>query len=53
MIEYYLGIDSDYILLGLAGFVVILLIILLVNAVQIHKLKKNIKCLWMEKMQKL
>lgn len=41
MIEYYLGIDSDYILLGLAGFVVILLIILLVNAVQIHKLKKK------------
>lgn len=43
MIEYYLGIDSDYILLGLAGFVVILLIILLVNAVQIHKLKKKYK----------
>lgn len=38
-----LGIDSDYILLGLAGFVVILLIILLVNAVQIHKLKKKYK----------
>jgi len=43
MIEYYLGIDSDYILLGLAGFVVLLLIILLVNAVQIHKLKKKYK----------
>lgn len=43
MIEYYLGIDSDYILLGLAGFVVILLIILLVNAVQINKLKKKYK----------
>ena len=43
MIEYYLGIDSDYILLGLAGFVVILLIIILVNAVQIHKLKKKYK----------
>lgn len=43
MIEYYLGIDSDYILLGLTGFVVILLIILLVNAVQIHKLKKKYK----------
>ena len=43
MIEYYLGIDSDYILLGLAGFVVILLIILLVNVVQIHKLKKKYK----------
>lgn len=43
MIEYYLGIDSDYILLVLAGFVVILLIILLVNAVQIHKLKKKYK----------
>lgn len=43
MIEYYLGIDSDYILLGLAGLVVILLIILLVNAVQIHKLKKKYK----------
>ena len=43
MSEYYLGIDSEYILLGLAGFVVILLIILLVNAVQIHKLKKKYK----------
>lgn len=43
MIEYYLGIDSDYILLGIAGFTILLLIILLVNMVQMHKLKKKYK----------
>lgn len=43
MIEYYLGIDSDYILLGLAGLVVLLLIIILINVIQMHKLKKKYK----------
>lgn len=43
MIEYYLGFDSDYILLGIAGFTILLLIILLVNMVQMHKLKKKYK----------
>ena len=50
MIEYYLGFDSDYILLGLAGFTVVLLIIILINVIQMSKLKRNTKCLWMEKM---
>ena len=43
MIEYYLGFDSDYILLGLAGLALILLIILLINSIQMHKLKKKYK----------
>lgn len=43
MIEYYLGIDSEYILIGLACFVALLLIILLVNMIQIRKLKKKYK----------
>ena len=43
MIEYYLGIDSDYILLGLAGLSVLLLIIILINVIQMRKLKKKYK----------
>lgn len=43
MIEYYLGIESDYILLYLAGVTILLFIILLINAVQMHKLKKKYK----------
>lgn len=43
MIEYYLGIESDYILLGFAGLSVILFIIILINAIQMHKLKKKYK----------
>ena len=43
MIEYYIGIDSDYILLGIAGFSILLFIILLINAIQMHKLKKKYK----------
>lgn len=41
MIEYYLGIDSDYILVGLAGLTAILLITILVMIIQLHKLKKK------------
>ena len=43
MIEYYIGFDSDYILLGIAGFSILLFIILLINAIQMHKLKKKNK----------
>lgn len=43
MIEYYLGIDSDYILLGLAGLTLILFIIILINVIQMRKLKKKYK----------
>ena len=43
MIEYYLGIDSDYILLGLAGLSLLLFIIILINAISMHKLKKKYK----------
>lgn len=43
MIEYYLGIDSEYVLIGLAGLSLLLLIILLVQMIQISKLKKKYK----------
>ncbi|MCI9379250.1 MAG: DUF4446 family protein [Eubacterium sp.] len=43
MIEYYLGIESDYILLGFAGLSVLLLLIVLINAIGMHKLKKKYK----------
>lgn len=45
MISEYLGFDSDYIILGLAGVVIILLILIIINMVQTGKLKKDIKCL--------
>ena len=43
MISEYLGFDSDYIILGLAGVVIILLILIIINMVQIGKLKKRYK----------
>ena len=45
MISEYLGFDSDYIILGLAGVVIILLILIIINMVQTGKLKKRYKCL--------
>lgn len=41
MISEYLGIDSDYIIIGLAAAVLILLILVIVNIVQMKKLKKG------------
>lgn len=41
MISQYLGVDSDYIIIGLLAAVIILLILTLVNIVQMRKLKKN------------
>ncbi len=43
MISEYLGIDSDYIIIGLAVVVLILLILTIVNIVQMNKLKKSYK----------
>lgn len=43
MISQYLGIDSDYIIIGLAVIVLILLILTIVNIVQMRKLKKGYK----------
>ncbi len=43
MIAQYLGFDSDYIIIGLAAFVIILFILYIVNVVQMKKLKKNYK----------
>lgn len=41
MISKYLGIDSDYIIIGLAVLVLILLILTIVNIIQMSKLKKR------------
>ena len=41
MISQYLGFDSDYIILGLAGFCIVLFILVIVNMVQTSKMKKK------------
>ncbi len=41
MISQYLGFDSDYIILGLAGFCIVLFILVIVNMVQTSKMKKR------------
>lgn len=41
MISKYLGIDSDYIIIGLCGVLLILFILVIINIVQMKKLKKN------------
>jgi len=43
MISEYLGFDSDYVILGLAVLVLVLLILWIVNISQIRSLKKNYK----------
>ena len=43
MISQYLGIDSDYIILGLAGVCIILFILVIVNMAQTSKMKKKYK----------
>ena len=43
MISQYLGFDSDYIILGLAGFCIILFILVIVNMIQTSKMKKKYK----------
>ncbi|RRF96916.1 MAG: DUF4446 family protein [Lachnospiraceae bacterium] len=41
MIEKYLGIDQEYILIGVAAFALILLIIIIVQAAKLNSLKKK------------
>ena len=41
MIGQYLGIDSDYIVIGMAVVIVILMILVIINIVQMSKLKKR------------
>ena len=43
MIEYYLGIDSDYVIIGLGALTALLLLIVFINIIQMHKLKKKYK----------
>jgi biopolymer transport protein ExbB/TolQ len=40
MISYYLGIDSDYVIIGLAVVTLLLMIITIINVVQTKKLKR-------------
>ena len=42
MISEYLGFDSDYIILGLAAFCVILFILTVVNMAKTSKLRKKL-----------
>ena len=53
MISEYLGFDSDYIILGLAGVVIILLILIIINMVQTGKLKKRYKVFMSGKTEEL
>lgn len=41
MIEQYLGIDSDYIIIGLAALELVLIILMITHVVQMSKLKKT------------
>ena len=41
MISKYLGIDSDYIIIGLAAICLILLVLVIINMVQTSKLNKK------------
>ena len=43
MISQYLGFDSDYIILGLAGFCLILFLLVIVNMAHTSKMKKKYK----------
>ena len=43
MIEYYLGIDSDYVIIGLGALTALLLLIVFIIIIQMHKLKKKYK----------
>lgn len=43
MISKYLGFDSDYVIIGLVAFALIIFILYIVNIVQMRKLKKNYK----------
>lgn len=43
MIEYYLGIDSDYVIIGLGALTALLLLIIFINIIQMHNLKKKYK----------
>lgn len=45
MISEYLGFDSDYIILGLAGVVIILLILIITIWCRSVSSKKDTKCL--------
>jgi hypothetical protein len=49
MISQYLGFDSDYIILGLAVFCIVLFVLLIVNISQTSKLKKRYDAFMMGK----
>ncbi len=41
MIEQYLGISTDYVVIGMAALILILMIIMIVNQVKMNKLRKR------------
>ena len=41
MFEQYLGISTDYIIIGMAALILVLIILMIVNVVQMSKLKKR------------
>ena len=41
MIEQYLGISTDYVVIGLCGLILILIILMIVNQVKVNKLRKR------------
>ena len=43
MIQQYLGIPSDYIIIGLAAVAVVLLILIIVNMVQMRKMRARLE----------
>lgn len=49
MIKYYTGLDLDYIVIGMAVLIFILMIIIIINVVQNRKLKKKYKAFLMGK----
>lgn len=46
----YLGIDLEYIVLGLAGIVVFEFLLILINMVTVAKVKRNTNNLWVKQM---
>ena len=49
MISQYLGMDSDYLIIGLIIAVIVLFVMTIVNAVQMSKMKKSYKAFMMGK----
>lgn len=47
------GIDLGYVVIGMAAVIIILFILLLVTMIKDANTRKNIRFLWMERMEKI